>query len=505
MDVYTLYWEWIGGRMVRDASRDVFDALQRLSPTYHARSATGESWSLVTTDPSSVYTATSALFVAPLLEVVTLTAIVVTAWQLDAGLTLLALSLVPVTAVLSRWSSSRLKSRATVDRRERVSLTSFVTNVIQSLPIVQAYSAEDHNVDAFRKISRRSVGATRRAAAADTGADAMSAVMGSFGVGAVLVYGGILVIDEAITVGVLIAFLSYVRSMYGQFRALLRAGRQARLAEVGLDRMHEVFDSDARIADPDDPTPFPTVPGGSSIRFENVRFGYDDDVVLDDFNLAIEEGQTVAIVGRTGAGKSTVLNLLCRLVDPWSGTVKIDGVDVRSAAVSDVRQRVAIVRQDPLILPATVAANIAIARPGADRDAVESAARRALAHDFIQALPDGYDTVLSSGESSLSGGQRQRLALARGFLKESSILVLDEPTSALDPESESLIVEAMKREGGMRTLIIVTHRLSTARDADRVVVLEHGRIAEDGPPDVLRQTSGFYARLHQLDLAGRST
>lgn len=505
MDGYSLYWERIGARMVRDASRDVFDALQRLPPTYHARAAKGDSWSRVTTDPSAVYTAVSALFVAPLTEIVTLTVVVLTAWRLDAGLTLLALALVPALAVASRWSSARLKSRATADRREQVSMTAFVTNVIDSLPIVQAYSAEDANVAAFRTLSGRSQRAARRTAAANTGAETIAAVMGSVGVAAVLVVGGLRVIDGVVTIGVLLAFLAYVRTMYGQFRALLRAGRQVKLSEVGLERMHAVLESDARIVDPPTPVSFPRVRAGSSITFENVVFGYDDQVVLDHVDLTIEPGQTVAIVGRTGAGKSTMLDLLSRLVDPWSGTVKIDGVDLRGAAVADVRARVATVRQDPLILPTTVSANIAVARPAADRVAIESAARKAFAHDFILELPDGYDTTLSAGASALSGGQRQRLALARAFLKESPVLVLDEPTSALDAESEWLIVRALRAEAGRRTVVVVAHRLSTVRHADRIVVLDQGRIAEDGPHDVLVRADGLYAKWHHFTLARSPT
>lgn len=503
MDLITLYWEWIGALMVRDTSRDVFDHLQRLSPTYHARAATGDSLSLVTTDASAVYTAASAILVSPLMQVVTIAMIAASAWRLDPRLTVIAMTMGPLLAVVSRWTSTRLKRRATVARRDQVSVTSFVTDVVGSLPLVQAYSAERENRRMFASITDRSLIATRRTVSAESAADSVSAVIGSIGIAVVLVVGGNGVVNGSTTVGELIVFLTYVRTMDGQFRALLRSGRQIRLAEVGLDRLNAVLLSEDRVPEPADPVPFPIALDGSTIDFDDVTFGYDDGLtVIDHVELSIKAGETIAVVGRTGAGKSTLVSLVARLLDPWDGRVVIDGVDVRDAALDDVRGRVSVVRQDPLILPISIADNIALGRPGADRAAVEHAAHQALADEFIRELPAGYDTVPIDNAADLSGGQRKRIALARAFLKDAPILILDEPTSALDPESESRLVETVERLSKGRTVIIVAHRLATVRRADRVVVVDAGKIVEVGTHQDLVDDDGIYAAFHRLHLSG---
>jgi ATP-binding cassette subfamily B protein/subfamily B ATP-binding cassette protein MsbA len=277
------------------------------------------------------------------------------------------------------------------------------------------------------------------------------------------------------------------------------------MAEVGLDRMHQVLTCDDRVSDPPVPVPLPVGSGGVSVRCDAVTFGYEPGrPVLHDVSLTVEPGETVALLGQTGAGKSTLVALVSRLFDPWTGRVLLGGVDVRGATVADVRAHVSVVRQEPLILPMSVADNIAIARPGASRADIEQACRDALAAEFIEALPEGYETILAEHGSSLSGGQRQRLAIARAYLKDAPVLVLDEPTSALDTESEALFVRSLQEVSEGRTVLVIAHRLSTVRHADRAVVLDGGRIVEEGIQSELVRQDGLYARFHHLHMIGAS-
>jgi ATP-binding cassette, subfamily B, bacterial len=411
-----------------------------------------------------------------------------------------------ILAFVSRSFSARLKRAAAHARRQRVSVVSFVSQVVYALPVVQAFTAEPHNMQTFRSMSDRSVEASRRTVSWQAAAESTTAVIGAASAAVILVIGGNGVLRGTVSIGDLVVFLAYSRVLDQQFRGLLGVGRQLRLAEVGLERMHEVLTCEDRVLDPPVPVGLSSRSAAMSVRWDGVTFGYESGrPVLHDVSLAVEPGETVAVLGHTGAGKSTLVALVSRFFDPWTGRVLLDGVDVRDAAVGDVRAHVSLVRQEPLLLPASVAENVAIARPGASRADIERACRQALAAEFIEELPDGYDTILAEHGSSLSGGQRQRLAIARAFLKDAPVLVLDEPTSALDAESEALFVRSLQKVAEGRTVLVIAHRLSTVRSADRAVVLDGGRVVEDGTRDELARRDGLYARFHRLQTIDATT
>ena len=497
------YWDWIGGRMTRDVSRDAFDQLQTLSPLFHARHETAESLSLVTTDAACVYTATNSMLVAPVSRVATLATVAWSAWLLNDSLSILAFAAVPLLVLASRVVSRRLKQQAKRARADRVGVASFVQQVVDSLPVVQAYTAEPLNVGIFRSLAYRSRLASQRLSRIESTADSTTALAGAAAAAVVLVAGGRGVLRGQVTTGDLVVFMAYVRTIDRQIRALLAVGRKLRVAEAGLDQLAVLFGSTERVAEPAEPVDLPPAPHGSSIEWDDVTFAYvSGRPVLEHVTLRLEPGETVAIVGPTGSGKTTMSALASRLFDPDSGRVLLDGLDVRTLRIADVRGRVAVVRQDPLILPISVASNLAIAWPSATRRDIEQAAEAALAAGFIAQLPEGYDTILAGNAAQLSGGERQRLAIARMMLKPARLLVLDEPTSALDPVSEAMLIEALRRAADRCSVLVIAHRLSTIRHADRVAVLGAGGIIECGTHDALLAAGGTYARYLELSLVG---
>ncbi|NEQ13585.1 MAG: ABC transporter ATP-binding protein, partial [Moorea sp. SIO3E2] len=480
----------------------LFHRLQRLSLLFHSQRSVGDSLSRLTVDTYCVYTLTNALLVSPAQQVLTLLSIGIVAWNLEPTLTLLSLAVAPLMGGSTLFFGARLKRRTKLNREAQSRLLSFVHQTFTAIPVVQAFGTENRNRKQFQYLATDAVAQSQRGTLLKSTYGFANGSITTVGTAIVFYAGGQQVLLGTITVGSFLVFLAYLQSLQKAFRSLLTTYGSLKSVEASIDRVLEVLDAKEEVQDAPGAQPLP--PGGSKgwVRLEKVSFGYQlGDPVLKDITLEAQPGETIALVGLTGAGKSTLVSLIPRFFDPWQGRVLLDGVDVRQLQLTSLRSQIGLVLQEPFLLPLTVADNIAYGRPGASYEEIVTVAKAANADEFIKRLPQGYDTVIGERGATLSGGQRQRIAIARALLKDAPVLILDEPTSALDGQTEALLLSAIERLMAGRTTFIIAHRLSTIRQANRIAVLDGGQVVEMGTHQKLLAVGGLYQRLHTLQFS----
>ncbi|MEO6997240.1 MAG: ABC transporter ATP-binding protein [Terracoccus sp.] len=475
----------------------VFRHFQRLSPAFHDRYTSGRVISRQTSDVDAIYEMLESGFDGLVTAALTLVGTATLLLVLDLKLGLVALLCGPALFLLTNWfrKESAQTYRAT---REKVALV--IVHFVESMNgirAVQAFRREPRNQQIFDDVNEQYRAANLRAFRLVAWFMPGIRLIGNLTIGVVLLYGGYLAYQGEVTVGVLAAFLLYLRQFFEPMTEISQFYNTFQSASAALEKLSGVLDEEPDLAEPADPVLLPAPRG--EVRFDHVRFEYaTGGRVLPDLDLLIPAGQTVALVGSTGAGKTTVAKLATRFYDPTDGMVRLDGVDVRRLRDTDLRRAVVLVTQENYLFSGSVSDNIRFGRPDATDADVQGAARAIGAHGFIEALPEGYDTQVSNRGGLVSAGQRQLLAFARAFLADPAVLILDEATSSLDVPSERLVQRALQTILAGRTAVVIAHRLSTVEIADRVLVMEHGRIVEDGAPDdLIAADAGRFADLHR--------
>jgi len=501
----------VGLRGLRRVRDEVFACLQRLSLRFHQGSRSGDIIHRAAWDTYSFQTLFQQGMVTAGTALLSLVLMVVVMIQVNVQLTLVSLALVPALVLVIRHFGRRMTERGADAQQADSQVTSFVQQSITALPLIQSYTREEQEQSAFT--SRTSTAMDKRLT--QHGWEllywlAISAVF-ALGTAGIVWLGSRQVLAGTLSIGELLIFLAYLTHLYEPLNQLSHVGATVANAIVGTQRVFEILDTPEEVKDAPDARPVVnsrqpsstttqtgvgTLLASGAIEFTNVSFSYQkEQPVLRDVSFRIGAGQSAAIIGPSGVGKTTLLNLLPRFFDPTEGAVKLDGADLRGLRLKDLRRQVALVLQEPILLPAGIAENIAYGNPQASRAEIEAAARSANADKFIAKFQNGYDTVVGDGGTRLSVGERQRLNLARAFLKNAPILLLDEPTSALDADSEALVVASLFDLMKGRTTLMVAHRLTTISRVDKILVLQDGRLIQEGSPAELKAKEGYYARV----------
>jgi len=487
---------WVGQHVVHAIRRDLYAHVLRQSMAFYEEERVGQIMSRLTNDVNALADLASSGALNLINDALSLTGIVVIMALLDWRLALVTLASVPVVMVSMSLLGKQMRRTYREVQQALAEVNTGVEQGVTGMRVVQSLSRESFTMEQFQDLSLRNMRANLRAAVLFAAVFPTMTITNTLGLALVLGYGGMRVAAGAITIGVLLAFVGYVHRFFGPLRELSLVYNTFQSAAASLDRIADYMEREPQVPEPAQPER-PAEGFEGEVAFEDVTFGYNEEAVLHDLSLHVRTAETVALVGPTGAGKSTIAKLLARLYDADQGAVQVDGVDVRQIASSDLRRLITIVPQDTFLFADTIRENIRYGDPQASDEAVEAAARRAQAHPFIAKLPHGYDSQVGELGAMLSGGQKQLIAFARALLADPRILVLDEATANVDAYTEARIQQAMDEIRRDRTTLIIAHRFSTLRKADRIVVIEDGRIVGQGAHEELIETNETYQRLYR--------
>ena len=501
----------IGQRVVRDLRDQLFRHILDQSATFFTRHTTGQLMSRITNDVNQVQQAVSETMGDLMREGLSLVGLAIYLFYLDARLALVAVTGAPLVVYPLVRFGKRIRSTTRRSQEQLEHLSHVTAEAFTGHRIVKAFGAEGHEEQRFRRASQRLYRTNLKVTSALAVLPPLMELLGGVAIVGLIWYGSRQIADKVLTEGDFAAFVAAAFMMYAPIKKLSRVNATLQQAMAASERIFEILDTHSEV--PERPGAQPLARLRQAIEFRNVSFGYDgvSKTILKDVSLTVRAGQAVAVVGLSGAGKTTLVNLVPRFYDVSGGSILIDGVDVRDVTLASLRSQISIVTQDTVLFDDTIASNITYGSPAASREEVEAAARAAHAHEFIVTLPSKYETRIGERGQTLSGGQRQRLAIARALLRNSPILILDEATSSLDAESELLVQDALQTLMRNRTSFVIAHRLSTVRRADAIVVVDRGRVAEIGRHDeLLARAGGVYAKLYSLQIfeargAGRAS
>jgi len=494
----------VGQWVMHDLRMMLYHHIQRLSLSYHDHKQTGDLISRVTSDIDAIQSFIASGMLGALINSMTLVGMVGVMFYVNWRFTLVALSVAPVLFAVVYSYTRRIKKASRQVRKKEGEIVNVIQEVLTSIRVVKAFAREDYEERRLEGESLESVEMTLKARTLKAKLSPLVDVLVAIGTGLVLWFGARMVMTGNLSVGSLIVFIFYLGKMYKPMQELSKMTDAYSKAAVGYERIKEILDTNREVRDMPGARHAPYFKG--LIEFGHVNFHYEPDTpVLKDLSLRIEPGQVAALVGPTGAGKTTVVSLIPRFYDPTSGVVRIDGQDVRSFRQKSLRQQISLVLQETVLFHGPIWANIAYGKPTASRGEILRAAELSNSHEFIEKLPQGYDTVVGERGITLSGGQRQRIAIARAIIRDTPILILDEPSSGLDASSEKLVFEALDRLMEGKTTLMIAHRLSTIQKAHVIFVVQDGTILEHGKHEELLRSRGLYAHLYDIQFSGQDS